>query len=322
MKYIANAVLVILLTTSSGFCGDVMGPEDGINYYYGIGCKKNYQKALESFQSAGEDGYFFLILMYLNGDGVPADPQKALGVWNKSQESVAGNNQTYYKYKEIIDERIAHPKKVFERLGCGDVAMTTYDMDVCASIDIALQNQLGNQQIKEIENKLNAVSRKKYDEINKIFNVIVENDVNRVDLGYYRGGTMRGLDMSGTQQELKSWHQTISKDWLLDGILERATKNDFQMADKELNLQYKNVWKEVEDELKDVQENPQTPEDYENYSGVLINAQRAWIQYRDKWVVLLLMNKPNGFTNDKNIEWSVKTALTRERIKEFRDRNN
>ena len=46
------------------------------NYYYGIGVKQDYKKAFECFESEGEDGYLYLMMMYLNGDGVVASHRR------------------------------------------------------------------------------------------------------------------------------------------------------------------------------------------------------------------------------------------------------
>ncbi len=285
--------LIIILIFQLGAFG-----QSGIDYYYGIGVEKDYKKAFSAFSESNySTSTPFIIIMYLNGDGIEKDPNKALKVWNDATETTGSIDATMQKLKRIIDERLANPTGEYEHIEYCDIAVTTIDRADCFLIQNELKDQELQNEILQITNKFDQKQKILLNKIQTNYLIIEENDSERI-YNLYIGGTIRRSAASGMEAYDKERHMNRMKKFIVDNNFDYYTETDYIKADKRLNECYK--WLRYErTNNSEINQN-------------LKKAQLAWIKYRDNWVKLV-----KTLNNDENIEATIKTILTIERIEEL-----
>lgn len=331
MKKITIVLLLFLIGGISCKSNSRKGFYDsptGIDCYYGIGVTVNYEKAFERFQKEGEEGYPFLIMMYLNGDGVGQSDQKAQEILDKARETPNGGNQTYSALEKILKNRKVSRAKKNEKVNFEDFAMTTDD----SAMVLYIQKKLGEQQVENelvlIKNNLNREAKVQLEIIENQLELMKENDGLRVELGIISGS---GMSLSKVNMEgyLARRHQQRVETWLVKRKLEILTAKDFTEEDKALNDMYKKGIDDYEKYYKDEIHfrNPSghgeaiknINSERDEFNKYLMNSQRAWIKYRDAWAALLKLYKPIGLNDEQVIEKSVKTLLTIDRTEELKE---
>jgi uncharacterized protein YecT (DUF1311 family) len=282
------------------------------NYYYGIGVKKDYEKARKCLE---QDPYStaipWLLLIYINGDGVKVDYNKALNIWQDSHLKDATMSYLY----TIITNRMKHPNKKYKRLEFWDIAMTTIDINVAMGVQNALQKQKFDKKLHKIQQTMTIEQKKYFNNIEKYFNKILTNDASRA-YTIYITGTIRAAMYQGTISYLRERHIKRIDDFLINKRYPRFSQDDFLQSDKELNIVYKDAQrigkKRFEDEAKTEPKYIQYMADIKKYLKL---SQRNWIKYRDNWV--LLMNSLNNGSDKKSIAISIKTIITQSRTEEL-----
>lgn len=314
IKLFKPVLIMILFLSVNIYC------QDGIDYYYGLGVKKNYKKAFTAFT---KDNCFtstnFIILMYLNGDGVKVNPSKALNVWKKSTESSGYTDVTMGCLKKIIDERLVNPNKKYPRIEYGDIAMTTPDMNFWGYIQNRIQDQKIQNEISTIKKSLNTYQKSLFNLIQSNYSIIEKNDADRM-YNLNIDGTIRGLAYAGMKSYIKARHQKRIELFLIKKSIKEYNESDFINADKALNKTYKKLKLKYQNNYQEmIKMNKDDPEQSQYYQDLnsevnlnLKKAQLAWIKYRDNWVKLL-----KDINGKKNTEISVKTLLTIERTEEL-----
>ncbi|MBK8807841.1 MAG: DUF1311 domain-containing protein [Bacteroidales bacterium] len=314
-KVFIYTLVVFVLLSVNVFC------QNGIDYYYGLNVEKNYQKALAAFlEDNNSSSIPFIIIMYLNGDGVTVNPNEALKVWKKATESGKYVDITMEGLKRTIDERLANPDKRYPRIEYCEIAMTTIDMNICQDINNSLKDQEIQIKISKISTELNANQKSIFNLIEGNYSKIEKNDADRM-YNLYIEGTIRNDAYSGMESYIKERHKKRIEAFLIKKSIKEYSESDYLNADKNLNevykkqkLQNQNKYQEMIEMYKD------DPEKIKYYQDLITeinlnlkNAQFAWIKYRDNWVILL-----KEIIGKENTEISVKTLLTLERIEELK----
>jgi len=311
-KYILITVLLLSI--------NIYG-QDGIDYYYGLGVEKNYQKAFTVFSTDNTDTSIkFIIIMYLNGDGVKVNPSEALNVWKNATEPTGSIDVTMQDLKKIIDERLANPNKKFPRIEYCEIAWTTIDTNICGTIQNRLKEQEIQNKVSSITASFNSSQKSFFDLIQSNYSIIEKNDADRM-YNLYIDGTIRGAAYSGMESYIKERHEKRIERFLIQKSIKEYTESDFINADKSLNEAYKKQKLENQNNFEYMiemyKDDPEKIKYYQDLiSEVNLNlktAQLAWIKYRDNWVKLL--KEINGVK--ENTEISVKTLLTIERTEEL-----
>ena len=249
----------------------------------------------------------YLMMMYLNGDGVVASPQKAQEIYEKASE--AG---PYELVEEIIKKRLANPNGTFERITCSDISLGTIDMNACESWKADAKDNENSKRIVNIGNQLNSQAKNELLEINKQFEVLKNYDGQRVYMEHI-DGTIRGLARAGMESYLLDRHMKRIEDLLVNKNLIKINLEELKKADDELNKEYQAKLLEGK-EMRDGSRHPELLDDYE---PITRKAQNAWIKYRDAWVRILKIVKPKDMESESDIENSIKARLSKERIEEL-----
>lgn len=293
------------------------------NYYYGLGVSQDYRKAYDCFlQQNDQTATEFVIIMLLNGDGCQQDVLKAQTIWEKA---VAGNDNDLIDASmtaigEIIEERVADPKKKYPRIKYSDIARTTLDIN----FDLALQNRIQEQGIsnllQKLKHDLNVDQKKALASIEQTIKVIEEKDARRF-YTIYIDGTIRGAAYDCMKSYLAERYQEKLKQFLMERSLKFVTQEETATADKNLNIIYKKVRSKNQERINKesdiLGDREKLMENIKEIDDLFVAAQLAWIKYRDAWVALLKIYKPNGMTDESAIERAVKAQLSLERIDEL-----
>lgn len=302
------------------FLSNNLHSQEGIDYYFGLGVEKNYEKAFTAFLNDNTSEYIpYIILMYLNGDGVNVNPKEALAVWEKAASTNGYDDPKMEYLKEIIDERLANPDGTFLRVDYCDIAMTTIDINFCGDIQNHLRDQEMQSMISQITSDFNSSQKELFDLIQNNYSIIRKNDADRM-YNLYFDGTIRGAAYSGMEFYIQDKHQKRIELLLVKNSINNFTESDFIKADKSLNEAYKKQklknQNHFEETIQIYKDDPEKIKYYKNLISEvnlnLKNAQLAWINYRDNWVKLL-----KKITGNDNIEISLKTFLTIERTEEL-----
>lgn len=289
-----------------------------MKYYYGIGVPVDYSKAMDCLQKddVGE-GYPFLILMYLNGDGVEASPKKAQELFEVADKTVNYWGVGYQNLEKIIQERLKNPKKIYPRLTCNDITEGSEESYDCNDIQTDLNDQELNRKVETFKGHLNAMEKKMFKIIEEKAVILETNDIKRAYLDLMDEDLLGNSEIHPRQTYGKVLHQDKIKNWLLNGQLNVATLEECQEAKKELEKSLQATLKKITEEKEVLEdENNGRPIDPKKDPG-LEEDQKGWALYRDAWVKLLKMVKTKDIQDDAVIENSVVTQLCRDRIKEL-----
>ncbi len=288
--------------------------DQGLDYYYGIGVKQDYQKAMQCFQAEGSYGSLFVILMYINGQGVKVDLDKVQKLLDSTSEDELGASPE--EIKRAIEERRNNPGKTFQPLTCDDVAETTPEINQCEGIKMDIAKNRYKSEIEEAQKYMGPGEVNVLAVVEEKFETYEKNDSERVLDN--SDGSMRTLYELGQSEELMENHGARIEMWLIQRRLKLFRADDFEKADRDLNVAYNHMMGESYDIRKHSMES-ENSQDSKDRASVAITAEKAWIDYRDAWVNLLKLYRPKGNLSDADIENSVKTQLSLDRINELKE---
>jgi len=300
-----------------------LGALDGIDYYYGLGVEQDYHQALVEFQKGTNSDIdaLFEILIYLNGDGVAKDPARALEIWRTKLVKNGWASLTTINLRKVIDERLARPTTVFPHLSFEEIADTTTDINAAADIRARIQQNRQAQVFAAVEVRLSPGDRESWSKLKRLIGKISELDSDRVYTEYI-DGTIRTAYFYGVQHLILAHFLDRSEHWLL-GQPPVTADSPFNEVDKNLNTTYQKLMRSLGDEYQELidmyQDEPETQQKYRTYEKDMVaglrEAQRAWIEYRDTWVRLLVERSVD--LDPKRLEAYVKTEITKDRLSEL-----
>lgn len=293
------AVLVAALPAIAG----AAGKEDCDALYFGIGRPPDFSKALKCYEA--EKSWELLILMHLNGEGTPADAQKAgelLQSWQKADPSQADSMQAE-ALRNAIAERKQNPGETYPRLDyCQDIAGDTMSLNFCAWIDERLAEVDFKAAMARTRSNLAPADAAIFDKVLAEFAAFKEAEAGRMYQRYI-DGTIRDLAASGQAAFVREQFLSLIRETVEQRRLAPADEKAYKAADLELNQVYRD----------DVRSNEAS--EYRKHSK---DAQLHWIRYRD-----LLADLARSLYKDRQRELdpavSMKTAVTRVRVRELRN---
>ncbi len=289
-----------------------------LKYYYGIGVPVDYSKAMDCFQKDDiGKGYPFLILMYLNGDGVERNPQKAQELFEEADNKLNYWGVGYQNLEKIIQERLKTPQKIYPRLTCNDIPMDSDESYDCNDIQTDLNDQELNRKVETFKGRLNDMEKKELKIIEDEAETLEINDGKRAVLDLMEEDILGISDEHPRHTYGKALHQDKIKDWLLKGQLNVSTLKECQEARRNLNKSLQTAFKKIIEEKELFETQNKGFSNYPKYDPGLEEDQKGWELYRDAWVRLLEMVKTKGVKDNVVIENSVVTQLCRDRIKEL-----
>jgi uncharacterized protein YecT (DUF1311 family) len=271
----------------------------------------DFSKALRCYEANKE--WQFLILLHLNGEGTPADVQKAeelMHAWEKAEPDQAGSLEGK-ALREAIDRGKVHPGEPQARLDyCKDVARDTLALNFCGGIHEEIAEVQGQATIAKVRGQLKPDERAIFDSVVAAFKAFQEADAKRM-FQQYSGGTIRNLAGLGQSAFVRERFLALLQETVGQRGLQPADEKAYQAADGELNRVYREA---IERYTKN---SGADGAQVEAYRKDLKEAQLRWIRYRDLWAKLarsLYTEKSGAF----DPALSMKTAVTQSRVRELR----
>jgi hypothetical protein len=241
-------------------------------------------------------GSAMLTVLYANGEGVDQNKNLALRFACESELSDSGIQD--------IERLPAQPHIIQKKFRFCDEAMTTFEMNFCASYDSEIAAQVRKDSLEILEQKWPQKDRDAFNFLQKASEEYIEAH-GRGEV--YQGGTIRSIRTNGVEE-----HQ---RDKFLEAIrsfergrLPKATQPEFERADADLNATYKKTLTLA------------AAQDFKNDDGLIKtngirDAERAWLKYRDAWIDFAHIHYPNTDRNawltliNANRVWSLRWTM-------------
>lgn len=293
--------------------------------YYGLEGRVDYAKAFECFQNA--KAYEMLILMHLNGEGVPSDVEKADALLAAEEKNI---HQGYMKVlREAIDNRKKSPKELHRPLHfCEDLSGHYKGSFLCYephTYCLELDNLLVAAKLETLQTRIKAgISSTEGDllmELITAFDAFREAEIERVVLSETTFGMETPSHLGVLENDKWVLSKKIQNDFLkllkeavAQRKLETGDEQAYAAADRRLNQAYRDHLRAYM-ESQDIERDHKTKAEYKKH---VKKTQLAWIKYRDLWAKLAgVLYKTQ--TRIHHPETSIKTVLTTIRIDELKE---
>lgn len=211
-----------------------------VNTYYGIGEAVDYVKAYKCFDDL--HAYQMLILMQLNGQGVPADLGKARALmdeWRKLHPdwTSGGLFPDGDRLLRILADKNAKVPPTPTLSYCDDVANSNFEEGFCLGIEDDLEQQKSDKMFAQIRGKLSSEDAKLWDQMIKAFEEYVDAEGLRADNLYYGGS---GAPNANTSQRIyvrKDFVGLIQKIFMRRGLVS-SSKHEFAKSEADMKTAF------------------------------------------------------------------------------------
>lgn len=259
-----------------------------VDLYYGFEGEPDYMKARKCALINHDDDV--LSMIYANGKGVPSDLNVAMHYACRIDAAPAEMEGRVLHLKKMKEDKTA--KEPFDM--CDDVT-SGHMMGWCASIDQSLaetkQKKMLDDLIKNWTSSEHQAFQKLQEASGVYFNARKVNEIDHSGTGAAAFEIVEEMALNKRFiTDLKKWNQCK-----LPGF----TAQQFQEVDNQLNQIYTKAFKNQTSEFSTITQD-----------GIK-NTEKAWINYRDSWVMFGHIKCPTVPAE------SWKTLITKERIKEL-----
>jgi uncharacterized protein YecT (DUF1311 family) len=320
-------ILVFALTFSSPIANaqPSSDEEDCGAYYFGIDAAPDFKKALDCYKAQGV--WEFLILMHLNGEGVPADVKKADELFNEWKKSAPEEVESLQAeaLQKAIEERKADPTKTYPRLDyCDDIAQDTVTLNFCSSIKEQIGEIRQEQFNTALRQKLSPADAAVFDKVIAAFAAFSDAEKDRIYQQYAQGSANVIITL-GQAAFVREQYQKLLKETIEERGLKPASEKDYKAADDELNRVYRESIRDYQETYEELIKTADSNEDrtsykesIEEFKKLSKKTQLEWIKYRDLCGELARsVYKDTAKNFDPAL--AMKAAITRIRVEELND---
>ncbi len=281
------------------------GGSECYDSYFGFSGPPDFSEALRCFEK--DKTWSYLVVMYLNGRGVPRDVQKA-EQWFAAGQKMAPiewpgglSGRELSSLKQDIEKARNTSDKDWDPIElCSDVfVLDTPESQYCTAIRELVSEAQFSAMLASTRAELDSADKSFFDRMIASFKAYQEADSKRAYLAW-AGGTiasMRSMDQAGFVRDDCA---ALVKKTVRKRDLEPSDKIAYNTADDALNRAYR--------------------EDLHGGSPEYIKSARIaelhWIRYRDGWAELATALYSDR-KKDPDPAMSMKTALSKVRVNEL-----
>jgi hypothetical protein len=319
---ISTGIAITLLISSQYSSAYTVNPTDEaaqpcIKAYYGIGQPIDYAKAYKCFNSLHV--YQFLILMQLNGDGVPASVDKArklMKEWQASQPETFITNPfpDDGRVLKILKSTTAKIPPLPRVDFCNDFAIFGFEVRFCSSLDNTLSEQKTNKAFAAIRVNLPSKDAVLWDQIVNLFNEYVNAEGKRGEDAYGEG-TLAPTGYDDQQIYVRNSFLTFAKATFIYMKLTPATRDQLSSAEVAMKRAYDSDidWYSEGDAYQDLNAKSYLSDIKTN----LYMSQKTWVDLRDKCseLAVILYRKKAGVNWGLSLKYEM-TLVRTEDIKQ------
>jgi len=295
-----------------------------IEPYLGIDGAPDYPKALQCFEST--KNWFFVALMYLNGEGTLRNAEKAaaaLNTWEQEKSGRFDRDRTVMTLNKAIGECRQHPRSCSRVDFCDDLAESDREIEICLAVGQCAEEAAMSREIFGTRGELSPADRVLLDRVVTEFKAYQLDDMQRE----YQASIEASMrDIAGAGQAgfvRQNFRELVAKTVRARGLRAVATRS-YDALDGQLNREVSRVLsKRVqawEEDLRDpgMKAHWDQEKSYiEDYKKAARESQDQWVKFRDSCAELansLYRSRAGQF--DPAV--SMKAFVTRLRIAELR----
>ncbi|MBF6558934.1 MAG: hypothetical protein IVW56_01495 [Candidatus Binataceae bacterium] len=281
-----------------------------IGLYFGIDRAPDYPRALKCFEDRKE--WNFVVVMYVNGEGAPRDPQKAetvLKLGQRTDPDMAPPEEAAALQKAIDKCKLA-PHTSCPRVDyCRDAAYTTQELEICDAIGQFAEEARLSRTIAGVRRKLSAPDRAIFDRAVAEFKAYQLEEMQRaydcVVPGSFAG--LAGAGQAGFVRD--NFLKLIAK--IQTHQLKPASVGEYKAADDDLSRVYSDDYREH------IKQGDSDQSVIQDYNKTAPESQHHWFKLRDLLAELATsLYRYQAKSFDPAV--SIKTAMTKFRIAELR----
>jgi len=277
--------------------------------YFGVDQPANYPRAFECFEH--KKAWPFVVLMYLNGEGITRDLQQAESVLvserKENPQAFSGNQAS--TLEAAISRCSQNAGKSCARTDyCKELAESTLDLEVCDAVDQVSEEAALSRTISSFENQLSPSGRATFEQVVAEFKAYQLAESRRVGDAVIPG-TLYALAGSGQAAFVREDFMKLLAEIRALGKLEPITYNEYRSAEE-------HVWRAYrEDIARTLRERQGIDKEYRwiiaDYKEAAQGSQRHWVRLRDlltKLVTSLSRNQAKGFDPAVALKFAVITT--------------
>lgn len=279
--------------------------------YYGIGQPVDYAKAYACFESHAI--YEYMIVMQLNGEGVPRNTQKAQALMQAWLQADPDNAKSVdeTRMEEVLKERLndksLNPPKIDY---CKDVGSTTISINFCAAVEDGIEKHAAETAMSAIRATLNPVQAAQWDNIQAAAAAYQKAEGQRL-YQQYADGTIRSVAYEGQVSFVRSNFLALMQDAFGAKKLKPATKQQLQKIEADIKAANEadvaryageNDWLNQADSSN--ADKQAYAEHVSSYKADVGGAQRSWETLRD-----LCSNLAASVYTQNGTDWSASMAF-------------
>lgn len=297
-----------LLDDSTYTCADI---------YYGIGEPVDYPKAYACFEA--HSIYEYMIVMQLNGEGVPQDVQKAealMQAWLQADPDNANSiDETGMEgiLKERLNDKNPNPPKINY---CQDVGYTTISINFCAAVNDRMEQHQFGETMNSIRASLDPKQAATWDQIQATFAEYQKAEGERM-YQQYADGTIRGAAYEGQVSYVRANFLKLMRDVFVAKGLAPVSAQESKKLEADLKSAYQaDVDKYVDarsylnDTNSSADDKKKYVDDIAEYKGDAENSQNAWNKLMGLCVTLA-----SGVYQQKGVDWDASMAAAMAKIR-------
>lgn len=291
--------------------------DECVNAYYGIGEALDYTKAYKCFASLNI--YQYMIVMQLNGEGVPANPKKAkelLDAWLKADpDNARSADET--QMESVVEQRLNSAYVTAPKLDyCKDVAGTTYSMDFCAGVNDRMEQHNYDATMNSIRAGLNTKQAAIWDQIQVVFAEYQKAEGERL-FQQYADGTIRTAVYEGQISYVRANFLKLMQDVFVAKSLAPASTEESKKLEAELKSAYQadvDKYADGQSYLNGIDSSADDKKRYADniaeYKSDVENSQSTWYKLRD-----LCASLASGVYQKKGVDWSSSMTIAMTKIR-------
>lgn len=327
-------VLAVIWSLTSPFTAAASDLRDEAIYecvyaYYGINQAVNYEKAYKCFVSNAV--YEYLILMQLNGEGVPADANKAndlMVAWLKADPEYAGSAKETYLQRAIKNRLLGTKHTAMKIDFCKDLAESNYDIGYCTWVQDLLDKQHTDKAMKAIRATLTPSEEILWDQVIKAFDAYLESEGARAGQ-LYAGGSSAGTADTLQQIYVRKNFQVFMQNTFGKKHLTASTKDELSKTESNMQAAYEVSINNYEVTYSPPEKTNNETADEMDFRDTMTNyiaeykedaaiSQKRWVFLRDlcaKLAVLVYKDK------NTDVDWAISLdrALTLVRLADIQN---
>gem|GEM_PF-4929029 len=292
-----------------------------MNAYYGIGEPTDYTKAYQCFKEQNVAN--FIILMTLNGEGTPKDPElakKTMDMWFQA-EPWASSEVDGNAIRNAVAQHVQDPNSPRVDF-CKDLAESTYSMGFCSGVDEQLQKQESGDSLRAIGDSFTPPQRAKWNEVLQAKERYAKLEGDRI-LKQYEDGSIRGVAYDSQIMLVRGNFDQLASEVFVNHNLDTLTPDERKQLDSQMRAAYQTDIDDYVEGQSYLDQSNSSADDKQKYAKNVADYKQIAADSQQAWENLAKLLAELAADIDKtkgtNMVASITADLTQARIGEIKN---